>query len=236
MQIYKIPDINLTKIDYKVGKEVLIALKNVIEKYPYLASVINCVGDFKYILEQKKITTKRLYNAKTQKNNPKNLYKTASFFTSCCYFDTDDVLKGEVPFYIGIGINEKDSYEKVISMLQMQTVNNISYCSSIKECVYHEAGHILDRLLNLNKSVAFKKNINILMKENKYNYPAYALSSEREFIAECFAKYMTNPNYNEAVNTIGSIIDYLYDYVFNKQNINKNTNEIYKERVLKIMV
>ena len=69
MQIYKIPDINLTKIDYKVGKEVLIALKNVIEKYPYLASVINCVGDFKYILEQKKITVKRLYNEKTQKNN-----------------------------------------------------------------------------------------------------------------------------------------------------------------------
>ncbi len=44
------------------------------------------------------------------------------------------------------------------------------------------------------------------------DYPKYTMTSVSEFVADCFAKYMLDQNYNEAVNTIGTTIDLFYHY------------------------
>lgn len=65
------------------------------------------------------------------------------------------------------------------------------------------------------------------------DYPKYTMTSVSEFVADCFAKYMLDQNYNEAVNTIGTTIDLFYRY-FEKVCKDFYSQDLYKERVLKI--
>lgn len=239
MNLLGVPDCNLTNVDYKIGIKVFNGLETCFAKYPMLKNVINCVGDIPYVLEQRSAIASKVYKVTKPKYNLRELYKTASFGTAYLSFDDENNYDTiDTAFYFnrlmftGICINEKDSYEDLRAMLLKYRKNNTSYSINIETCIYHEVGHILSRMLCLEKN-EFTVNVIMSLMENDQNYPKYAMSSVSEFIADCFAKYMIDPDYNIAVNTIGKMIDMLY----NRFEITWNdlyTQDLYKEKVLKI--
>ena len=239
MDLLGVPDCNLTNVDYKIGIKVFNALETCFTKYPILRNVINCVGDIPYVLEQRAITAAKAYNIKSPTYNLKRIYKTTSFGTAYLCLDDDNHYNDLNAFYYfnrlmftGICINEKDSYEDLRAMLLNYRKNNTSYSINIETCIYHEVGHILSKMLCIEKN-KFTLNVVKTFMENDQNYPKYAMSSVSEFIADCFAKYMIDPDYNIAVNTIGKMIDSFYNH-FEITCNDLYSQDLYKEKVLKI--
>ena len=87
-------------------------------------------------------------------------------------------------------------------------------------------------MLGIEKSVVTLAKINELMEIDE-DYPKYTMTSVSEFVADSFAKYMVDQNYNEAVNTIGTTIDLFYRY-FEETCKDFYSQDLYKEKVLKI--
>lgn len=238
MELLGVPDCNLSKIDYRIGIEFFSALKECFQRYPLLKNVINCIGDYSYVLEKRNICAVKSYNQRIFKYDLKKLYNTSSFCAS--YLATEDTTYYEklnnLMYYnrllfSGICINEKDSYDDLRYMFRQYKNKNLTYCTNVKSCVYHEIGHILSRMLCIEKNIVTLEQIKILMQNG--NYPKYTSSSVSEFVADSFAKYMIDQNYNEAVNTIGTTIDLFYHY-FEKTCKDFYNQDLYKEKVLKI--
>lgn len=238
MEILGIPDCNLSKIDYRIGVEIFSALEECFQRYPFLKNVINCVGDYPYVLEKRNVVAMQAFNQEKVHYDLKTLYKTSSFCTA--YLNVDDTnnyekLNASMYYnrllFSGICINEKDSYEDLKYMLRQYKVKNTTYCTNIRQCIYHEVGHILSRMLCIEKNIVTLEKINELMQNG--DYPKYTMTSVSEFVADCFAKYMVDQNFNEAVNTIGKIIDLFYHY-FEKTCQDFYSQDLYKEKVLKI--
>lgn len=238
MEIFGIPDCNLSRIDYRIGIEIFSALEVCFQKYPLLKNVINCLGDYPYVLEKRNIVATKVFNQRAVKYDLNSLYKTASFCAA--YLNVDDPRNYEklntLMYYnrllfSGICINEKDSYEDLKYMLRQYKSKNTTYCTSIRQCIYHEVGHVLSRMLCIEKNGVTLAKINELMETG--DYPRYTMSSVSEFVADCFAKYMVDQNFNEAVNTIGKSIDLFYHY-FEKTCKDFYSQDLYKEKILKI--
>ena len=87
-------------------------------------------------------------------------------------------------------------------------------------------------MLGIEKSVVTLAKVNELMEIDE-DYPKYTMTSVSEFVADSFAKYMVDQNFNEAVNTIGTTIDLFYRY-FEKACKDFYSQDLYKEKVLKI--
>lgn len=239
MELLGVPDCNLSRIDYKIGIEIFSALEKCFQRYPLLKNVINCIGDYPYVLEKRNIMAVQTYNQRPVNYDLKTLYKTSSFCAA--YLNVDDTNNYEklnaLMYYnrllfSGICINEKDSYEDLRYMFRQFKTKNLTYCTNVTSCVYHEIGHILSRMLCIEKNIVTLEKIKELMQIDE-NYPKYTMSSISEFIADCFAKYMVDQNYNEAVSTIGKTIDLFYRY-FEKSCKDFYSQDLYKEKVLKI--
>lgn len=239
MEIFGVPDCNLSKIDYRIGIEFFSALEECFQRYPLLKNVINCIGDYQYVLEKRNIMAMQAFNQKKVHYDLKALYKTSSFCASYLttegtkyYEKLNNLMYYNRLLFSGICINEKDSYDDLRYMLRQYKNKNMTYCINVKSCVYHEVGHILSRMLGIEKSVVTLAKINELMEIDE-DYPKYTMTSVSEFVADCFAKYMVDQNYNEAVNTIGTTIDLFYRY-FEKVCKDFYSQDLYKEKVLKI--
>lgn len=239
MEIFGVPDCNLSKIDYRIGIEFFSALEECFQRYPLLKNVINCIGDYQYVLEKRNIMAMQAFNQKKVHYDLKTLYKTSSFCASYLttegtknYEKLNNLMYYNRLLFSGICINEKDSYDDLRYMLRQYKNKNMTYCTNVKSCVYHEVGHILSRMLGIEKSVVTLAKINELMEIDE-DYPKYTMTSVSEFVADCFAKYMLDQNYNKAVNTIGTTIDLFYRY-FEKACKDFYSQDLYKEKVLKI--
>ncbi|MGN1379443.1 MAG: hypothetical protein ACI4XR_03485 [Bacilli bacterium] len=243
MNALNIPNINLIDVDYMIANDVLSALNDIINKYPLLANCINTLGSFKHVLNEKDKTAKKLYkmNIKTTNKQIHKLEDETLFFTTILYraFDKkyfcskEDIIEAFMPIYIAIGINIKESYKTLKKQFYLDKRTHFSYSENIKDAINHEIGHILFRLFCLDFDEIFMNTILSLMKENKENYPRYALKTPEEFVAECFSMYQKNSDYNFAVSYIGSYIDSIYFKYESK--VYFDTTEIYKEKVLKIV-
>ncbi|MDD5865707.1 MAG: hypothetical protein PUD07_04435 [bacterium] len=243
MDVLNIPNINLLDIDYMITYDILNALNDIINKYPILNNCINALGSFKYVLNEKDNTAKKLYkkDIKTSNKQIHKLEDESLFFTTILYrvYDQkyfsskEDIMEAFMPIYIAIGVNIKESYKTLKRQFYLDKRTNFSYSENIKDAINHEIGHILFRLLCLDYDEKFMNVVLELMNKNYENYPRYALKTPEEFVADCFAMYQKNHHYNFAVSYIGSYIDSIYSKYESK--VYFDTTSIYKEKVLKIV-
>lgn len=170
MELLDVPDCNLSRIDYKIGIEIFSALEKCFQRYPLLKNVINCIGDYPYVLEKRNIMAVQTYNQRPVNYDLKTLYKTSSFCAA--YLNVDDTNNYEklnaLMYYnrllfSGICINEKDSYEDLRYMFRQFKTKNLTYCTNVTSCVYHEIGHILSRMLCIEKKYCY-------IRKNKRTY------------------------------------------------------------------
>ncbi len=143
--------------------------------------------------------------------------------------------------YIAIG------YSNLIKEYDLDTINEVykmdsldgwspKHCMDIKESIYHEIGHILFFILDLDKDYRFYRimqkysNDFTLIKEkiSEYAYVSYNKGIFSEVVAEAFAEYIYCPNSNNLVYYIGKYIEYKYN--LEKDNI-YNYNYKYKKHL-----
>jgi hypothetical protein len=84
-------------------------------------------------------------------------------------------------------------------------------CASPESVVYHEIGHLLDYMLEINESYEFKRIYNSYSSEEIIRgLSEYGVTSTREMIAEAFAEYMCSPTPGEIARRIGELVDKKY--------------------------
>ena len=84
-------------------------------------------------------------------------------------------------------------------------------CHIPESVAYHELGHLLDKLCNLNKNAAFNAYYSGLTKKDiRSGLSEYALTSPLEFIAEAFAEFMCNPDPRPISRKVVELLDQAY--------------------------
>ncbi|MDE6550027.1 MAG: hypothetical protein K2M44_00795 [Clostridia bacterium] len=81
--------------------------------------------------------------------------------------------------------NIKDYEEKMKRSISKGWISRGS--GDIRQAIAHEAGHAIDYALKASESDVIKQ----LYEENMYSISLYASSDIREYIAECYAEYVT---------------------------------------------
>lgn len=113
------------------------------------------------------------------------------------------------------------------------------YCVNIKGCIYHELGHIIIFILDLNNdqdlySIIKKLSNNFIDIEEKvciYAYDYYKSHNDiAEILAEIFSMYMYNPNANDLVYMVGKYIEKKYNEFKNQKYV---FNEKYKKHLIR---
>ena len=85
------------------------------------------------------------------------------------------------------------------------------YCSGPESVVYHEIGHLLDYMLEINESAEFNSFYKNCSNEDIIRgLSEYGASSTREMIAEAFSEYMCSPHPRGIAKYIGELIDEKY--------------------------
>lgn len=244
MEALGIANCNLSNIDYKIGTKILNALEDIEERYPGSIKRIDYIGDIKSTIEEKIKLAKSIGNRKAECSfkETADVLNTSLFISlysyelhkNKSYASFLDLILDSNPYFVGIGISKNMSLHQYRDILFKYRKTNYSYSTSIESCIYHEFGHVFERLFCFDLNPYFMQQIRTFMADKSQNYPKMALISESEFIAECFVKYMVDPNYNEAVNFVGTQIDEFYSLLKNSTLFRQN--RMYKERVLKITV
>ncbi len=244
MEALGISNCELSNIDYKIGTKVLNALSNIEEKYPGSTKRIDYVGDIKNAIEEKNKLSKSIDSQKKEysRKEIKEVLNTSLFVSLFAYQIHEnksyasflDLILDSNPYFMGIGISKNMPLHKYREMLLKYKKLNYSYSTSIESCIYHEFGHVFERLFCLDLNPYFMQQIRNFMADETQNYPRMALISESEFIAECFAKYMVDPNYSKAVNFVGTQIDTFYNLLKNSTLFRQN--KTYQTRVRKIVI
>lgn len=99
---------------------------------------------------------------------------------------------------------------------------NIKGCEKPDHVVYHEFGHMLDVLCNLNEDDDFQEYYQSFSKEQiARNVSQYATTDASEFFAEAFAEYMCGTNPREVALYLGHLIERKYTNKFNYKEKNK---------------
>lgn len=84
-------------------------------------------------------------------------------------------------------------------------------CASPESVVYHEVGHMLDKLCSLEMSTEF---VNFIRRHSsddiRRGISEYGATAPAEAIAEAFAEYMCNPSPRPMAKWIGEYMDRLY--------------------------
>ena len=223
--------IKLDRVDNKAKKEILIALKEIITKYPRLNNTISLVSDINYLVN---------YVSNNYSLGDNEKYEPSSetiFITASMWLPKDDKKLGlndyilyNKPNFIGIGVNEKVNYSVIKKQLKTDYMDGWSCSKNIKGAVYHEIGHVFTRLFKLTnntKMIEFIKN-NI----NNSNLSEYSKINPEEMIAEAFSKYSYDPRYNEMVYIIGTIIEEYYAKFENTELFNISNKSLIKKEVL----
>lgn len=244
MEALGIANCDLSNIDYKIGTKVLSALVNINERYPESIKRIDYIGDIKSTIEEKNRLVKSINDQRKEysRKEIKDVLNTSLFVSLSAYqvhenksyASFSDLILDSNPYFIGLGISKNMPLHKYREILLKYKKANYSYSTSIESCIYHEFGHVFERLFCFDLNPYFMEKIRYFMADKSQNYPKMALLNESEFIAECFAKYMIDPNYNEAVNFVGTQIDEFYDLLKNSTLFRQN--KVYRSKVLKIAV
>ncbi len=234
MEMLSIPNCNFANIDYQITLEMLVGLDNIFKRYPLLRHKIDAIGENTFIVKEMVKTDKRINHINTSRYNKSNddaffktIYTWLGDFSKPEYYIKSNVL------FIGLGINSKYSYDELEKQIALSNKMGNIYAWDIKTSIYHEIGHVFDLVFLLGADDVFMQNIRKFMSEKRTDYSIYSLTNEHEFIAECFCKYMTDSNFNEAVNYVGTTIDEYYEKYKSEHKFNENA---YREKVLKIKV
>ncbi len=244
MEALGIANCNLSNIDYKIGTKILNALANIDERYPGSIKRIDYIGDIKSTIIEKNRVAKSVDNQSKDYSRKEitDVLDTSLFVSLYSYQVHEnksyssflDLILDSNPYFVGLGISKNMSLHKYRDILLKYRATNYSYSTSIESCIYHEFGHVFERLFCFDLNPYFMEKIREFMADKSKNYPKMALLSESEFIAECFAKYMVDPNFNDAVNFVGTQIDEFYNLLKNSTLFRQN--KTYRTRVLKIAI
>lgn len=100
---------------------------------------------------------------------------------------------------------------------------NLKGCEKPDSVVYHEFGHLLDFLCNLNEDSEFQKYYQSFTKEQiARKVSPYAATDASEFFAEAFAEYVSSSTPREVALYLGQLIERKYTNKF----INKEKNKM----------
>lgn len=127
------------------------------------------------------------------------------------------------------GINLTDYGQRNIKNLQKFKETNSLATGSLRGTIAHEFGHSIDKALgirDLPEIVKLYKDWLGTSKPSSLNYSvrnekakqlsAYGMDSPKEFVAECWAEYTTDPNPRELAKKVGAIIENQYKEKYGK--------------------
>lgn len=218
----------LDNIDKKIKREVYITLKEIIKKYPRLNNSICLVSDMEYLLNI-------IYNKYKIEDNNKYKPSDKTIFTTCgiwtksvsdelCLYDK---IMYDKPEFIGIGIVDSIDYKFISRQLKSDYNNNWSYSRNIRDALYHEIGHVFEKLFKLTSNHYLIQVISDNI--DKYNTSMYSKINYQEFIAEMFSKYSYDPRYNDMVYIIGNIINEFYYKFEDTELFDVSSNSLIKK-------
>ena len=135
----------------------------------------------------------------------------------------------------GVFFNEK--YAGNTELFQQTLDHNVKTqwhpmgCNTVKSVADHEYGHQMDNLLNLVDKARFgTKDFNdsrmrkiwesAKEKGIKESVSQYAAQDREEFIAECWAEYLNNPEPRETAMAMGKLIETIYSEKFGNKKVN----------------
>lgn len=230
-----IPNVNFSKLDIDIVKDIVEALTIVINRYPILKNVICSIGDNNDINNQYNMI---INSNKLKKTHWEDLVAENGSVLSTIQVGTHiPVIKNgkllEIQKFIALAYS-KDLINSSIQELNLNAKYSAQYgyhpknCTSFKSYIYHEIGHVLDTILNLHRDKDLydicKKHSNNF-KEIRSKISLYACAPDlRKIIAEAFSEYIIAPNSNDLINAVGNYIDKKYDIVKDSKilMINKN--------------
>ncbi len=105
------------------------------------------------------------------------------------------------------------SYLTLVSLLRKNEAVGFhpKGCHTPESVVYHELGHLLDKMCGLSEKFGFKSYYKGLSREEiRFGLSEYALVSPEEFIAEAFSEYMSNPEPRAIAAKVGALLDSAY--------------------------
>ena len=242
---YGIPYVSFNNLKIDVIKDIVEALELVFNRYPRLADSICSLGNCEDINNQ--------YNLFINSNKHKKivwgeyLEDEHEIMNTVCYnpgllpfFGKVKIIKGKMFIpnkFIAIAYGNKmlNTSKKELDDMTIKSSSNgfhPPHFNTFKSFVYHELGHVLTFVLELNNDFEFFNNIRKLSNNFKNidsMISKYANYGEDiyELIAEAFSEYLVSPNTNSLINYIGKQIDKKYETyhntcIFNVNNKFKN--------------
>ncbi len=117
----------------------------------------------------------------------------------------------------GIVVDEADfSTERFLAVRQELAENerighSPKKCDTVSSVIYHEIGHLLDYLCDVNEYPALSARYRATDRRTiERELSAYAATSPGEYIAEGFAEFMSNPDPRETARFIAASIEKCY--------------------------
>lgn len=239
-ELLNTPNISFAGLEVSVAHEIVEAISYILEKYPALRFSICAIGDNETVNNQfnmVKNSNPKKDIAWNDKITHDGILTTVSLVSSLPAFKKWQVV--ELMKFIAISYGNiivgknLDYLDERVEQAQKQG-NRPEHCSNFRSMIYHEFGHVLALILNLDKD----RGLYELIKEKSgdfreistmipFLYSAYSVRNTfDETIAEAFAEYIMCSNPNELVSSIGNYIDEKYRR-FEKTGI-FNINEKYR--------
>ena len=236
-ELLNTPNISFTGLEVSVAHEMFEAISYMLERYPALKFSICAIGDYETVNNQfnmvKNSNPKKdvVWTEETIHQGHLTTVSLGSSLPAFKKWQFVELMKFIAISYGNIIVGKNLDYlDERVKQAQKQG-NRPEHCSNFKSIIYHEFGHVLSFILNLDKD----RGLYELIKEKSDNfgeirtmisffYPTHNVFDE--IIAEAFAEYIMCSNPNELVSSIGNYIDEKYRR-FEKTGI-FNINEKYR--------
>lgn len=208
-----VPNVSLSSLSIKQAEEVVEALRVIFYKYPDLKNSLCAIGDAESINNQMNLISFSVNpNAKWENLSPDN----ANMSMCTLKYQGLNILKLlSMPSIIFAGLSFEEEFLKgnawELKMSKAVELGVVTkYTGTTKGIVYHEIGHLLDKILNISESKEFDR----ILSYKKWNILTeidfHAGASLKELLAEAFSEYIANPNPSELVSLLGQLIDKKY--------------------------
>lgn len=205
-----IPYVNLENIDEEIIKIILQVLKQSYQKYPLLSKSLVAIGKKEDINNQLLLS----YCAdKIDWYNWQSKNKNSDYIgnISKSTFVINSLEKNDNCYYLGLcicPILEQLSYLDFEEYKKENPNGHVAICNAfLKPAVWHEIGHMLDFIMHISDSIAFKK---IIKNHNiETEISSYATIDNAELLAEAFSMHIMNED-NNLTKKIALLIDKEY--------------------------
>lgn len=209
-----IPEVDFSGLNMEKSIELTKALSKVMQKYPALKKTICTIGSDDTL----KLRTNMLCNCDNRcmmKWLDLPELNDTYIFATICFLNE---LKRKKEGFVGISYG-KPIRTWTLEELKEEIEENIEdgfftiNCRGMEGCLFHEVGHILTKLLNLDTDIRLIKMLKEYLKDEETiekQISIYAANDFYECVAEIFCEYNMSDNPSECIREIGKYIDKKY--------------------------